>query len=177
LLSLDLEEWNDLEEIDNPCLTSDQIDEIRRGSIDDQGSYRITDYQFDEGNQEGTLQVEGTVGEAQQQIQLVVNVFEQPLDNSFGGLVGKQNIDLGNNDVVDAGNPATPLANVLCQDCTLDDLEAYCDDPTSDSGQEAARSAVGAKKNSEIDGNILLGELDLPEVESPPEDSENTNDL
>jgi len=176
LLSLNLDKWNDPDEIDNPCLSSDQIDEIKGGSIDDQGSYELTDYQYDDTNQEGTLQVKGTVGEAKQQIQLVVNVFEQPLQDSFGGLVGKQNIDLGNNDVVDEGSPATSLANVLCQDCTLDanDLAAYCDDPTSDSGQQAVRSAVGAKKNSVIDGNILLGELNLPKVKSPPE---NTNKL
>ncbi|QDZ39285.1 hypothetical protein FRE64_04670 [Euhalothece natronophila Z-M001] len=174
LLTLDIDDWENPDQTNNPCLLPDKIDEIMEGEVNNQGRYQIIDYQYDENAEEGRLRVQGKVGEAKQEIKLVVDVLEEALDDSFGGLVGIENVNLRHLDVRDVVD-GTLLANVLCQDCTLsgDDLEAYCNDPSSSDGQNAARNAVRASQNSIIDGSIFLGELNLPEVPPP----ENANEL
>ena len=76
--------------------------------------------------------------------------------SGFPGLLGSY-INLGNNDVKGATS-----GNVLCTRCTNPN-------PNGPPTQAQAEAAIGALNNSDVDGQIFLGPIDLPPVPTPPD--------
>ena len=77
--------------------------------------------------------------------------------SGFPGLLGSY-INLGNNDVKGATS-----GNVLCTRCTNPN-------PDGPPTQAQAEAEIGAKANSDVDGQIFLGPINIPPVPTFPED-------
>lgn len=77
--------------------------------------------------------------------------------SGFPGLLGSY-INLGNNDVKGATS-----GNVLCTRCTNPN-------PDGPPTQAQAEAEIGAKANSDVDGQIYLGPINLPPVPTFPQD-------
>ena len=86
-----------------------------------------------------------------------------PIGSGFPGLLGTQSIDLGGNDVT-----GITSGNVFCISCTVED-------PSRDDGtytRDELEDAVGANKNSDVDGQIYIGELHVPLAKTFPSELE-----
>ena len=79
--------------------------------------------------------------------------------SGFPGLLGSY-INLGNNDVKGATS-----GNVLCTKCTNPN-------PDGPPTQAQAEAEIGAKANSDVDGQIYLGPINLPPVPTFPDDEQ-----
>jgi hypothetical protein len=77
--------------------------------------------------------------------------------SGFPGLLGSY-INLGNNDVLGATS-----GNVLCTRCTNPN-------PDGPPTRAQAEAAIGALNNSDVDGEIYLGPINLPPVPTFPDD-------
>ena len=77
--------------------------------------------------------------------------------SGFPGLLASH-INLGNNDVKGATS-----GNVLCTRCTNPN-------PNGPPTQAQAEAEIGAKANSDVDGQIFLGPINLPPVPTFPDD-------
>lgn len=182
-ITLNLSDWDSAGSSSSvdPCnflgLNPTEASELEKGEVNAQGNYTITDYTYDSTTEQAKLTVQGEIGSAQASLQVVIpkETGGIPLDfNDFPALYADNRIDLGNNDVLDADqvNPPNPSnANVICADCELPDgadPKSYCYDDsgnlTFDLTDEDAQAALGAKKNAVIDGQVLLGKLDLAPV-------------
>lgn len=84
--------------------------------------------------------------------------------SGFPGLLGSY-INLGNNDVKGATS-----GNVLCTRC----VNPNTDGPPT---QAQAEAAIGAQANSDVDGQIYLGPINLPPVPTFPGDNNNPPNL
>lgn len=88
-----------------------------------------------------------------------------PSGSGFPGLLALNQMDLGNNDV-----RGFTSGNVFCIGCTVDD-------PENDNGtftQDELENAVQAGPKSDVDGQIYIGNLDVPPVKTFPSNLEAT---
>jgi hypothetical protein len=155
-----------------PCSSSisapsELVSETTIGS----GSYEVKAYRYrdpdgipNNGDEIGTLLVEGQQGNAVSQVQVSMRIVQRPLDGSFAGLYASNLIDLGNNDVISVTGGSGAAANVICRDCTVDADQCVGGVPT----QEGLEDAVAMGPNSQVDGNIMIGDPQLPPVPTPP---------
>ena len=159
--------------------------ELRGITADPNTRYRIEHYAFN-----GTSFYGGTgslkiIGErlsndnsqvlATSAIQQEFNVNPKPcpVGSGFPGLLALQHMNLGGNDV-----RGVTSGNVFCVSCTVED-------PSLSDGtftQSELEAAVGASSGSDIDGQIYIGELHVPDAKTFPdgssdEDGETTKNL
>lgn len=129
------------------------------------GNYQIKAYRYlnpdgvpNNGDEGGTLLIEGYQGISVSRVQVSMRVVQRPQINSFAGLYASSLINLGNNDVLSASGSQGLAANVICKDCTVNQCSG--NNPT----QAGLNSAVGRGPNSDIDGKIFIGDPQLPPV-------------
>lgn len=136
------------------------IDDILAGSAGT-GSYEMLAYRFYQSKGQGVMMMEGTSGTSISRVMQTITVVEdnEDPDLSFPGLLGFDNVDMGNNDVLGVDG------NVIC----LNDgnCPVTCFD-TPATREAALRTAVNALKNSVIEGDIFVGDIEVPPVPAPP---------
>jgi len=149
------DEWSDPSETP-PCYSSSKIEEILAGTIGDKNkkNYRVKAYRYHENSKEGTLLVEGKDSSSKSWLRVSVPVRKNNNNSGFPGLLAKNSISIGNNDVIGENG------NIICQNCEPSGgWECNASQPT----QASLNDAIEKKKNSRIDGEILVGNHPLPE--------------
>ncbi|MCJ2541439.1 DUF7305 domain-containing protein [Thermostichus vulcanus] len=160
LLRVNFSDWLNPENIPL-CYTTATVSSILTQGTIGQGTYRVLDYQYNPLTRQGTIWVQGQVGQAVTQIQQTFPIADDP--SAFPALLGTINVDLGNNNVF--GELPGVDGNVVCtnpQQCSV-----TC---TPDSPPTAAqlRAAVGAGPNSIITGRIFVGNAEVPPLPPVP---------
>lgn len=140
------------------------IDDILQGSARP-GSYEVLAYRFYQNKPDwggkGLLMVEGKSGAAVSRVMQAIQVIENTTDPdlTFPGLLGFENVDMGNNDVLGVDG------NVICLNKT--NCNVKCSDNEAQRTTNL-RDAVNALNKSIIEGDIFVGELEIPPVPTPP---------
>jgi hypothetical protein len=138
------------------------------GSGSSAGTYQVLAYRYNPNTETGTLLVEGRYRDSISRVQVSVTRRVKPSANSngFPGLYASESIDLGNNDVLRVTGETGQSANVICRDCRVSNVSTEClnGQPTEDGLDEA----IGRGPNSIIDGEIILGNVSLPPMPTPP---------
>lgn len=130
-------------------------------------NYQVLAYRYDASARIGTLLVRGqeSNSEAVTLIQQTMQIEERRSSNpaDFPGLMA-QEIDLKNNDVL-----GSVAGNVLCTNlthCSIPDPSTHCLDGRPN--RQALLAAIGAKRNSEVQGQIWVREVKWPPLPSIP---------
>jgi hypothetical protein len=137
-----------------PCTTTT---DLLSGTIGD-SSYEVLAYRYDATNKTGTLLVKGLVpyggASSESRVQQTFNVSPKP--GSIIGVLGTNEVNLGNNDVLGI------RGNVACTNTT--NCPVTCPYTTT-----SARNAVGADTvNSVVEGKIFVGSVIAPTLPATP---------
>lgn len=159
LLGTAVNEWNTANM--PPCTTTSNI---LSGTIGN-STYTVLAYRYDSTTKKGTLVVKGSVPvgvtSSESRVQQVLNV--SPKAASLIGVLGISNIGLGNNDITGING------NVACTNTTNCPVPAnQCTSLTNESNNSAARNAIEAGPQSNIDGKIFLGPINTPTLPTMP---------
>jgi hypothetical protein len=136
------------------------IDDILAGSAGT-GSYEMLAYRFYPSKGQGVMMMEGTSGTSISRVMQTITVVEdnEDPDLSFPGLLGFNNINMGNNDVLGVDGNVICLNDASCPVTCFD---------TPATREAALRDAVNALTNSVIEGDIFVGDIEVPPVPAPP---------
>lgn len=141
--------------------------------LDSGGRYEVIAYGLNDNLNppQGTLIIEGTQRNAFSRIQVQVDI--QNDNNTFPGLYANDNINLGNNDVIVSDGGTGKAANVICKNCEVP--EENCSDGKLT--QEGKEKAISKGEQSQIDGDIYINKIDLPDTPTPPTAAIDIGDL
>lgn len=135
-----------------PCTTTT---DILSGRIGD-SEYTVLAYRYNAATKVGTLLVKGQVGtntSSESRVQQTFNI--SPKVGSLVGVLGTNDIDLGNNDIRGING------NVACTN------PAKC--PVScPYTQASAKTAIGGLGSSNVDGEIFIGSVPTPTLPTMP---------
>lgn len=154
-----------------PCSSPGSIPSGLTSGIIGSGNYEIKAYRYRDpdgsprtGDEIGTLLVEGKQAGAESQVQVSMPIVQNAVAGSFAGLYASNSISLGNNDILKVTGGSGSAANVICKDCVVPPSGCSGGTPTP----AGLNSVVGRGPNSEIDGNIIIGDPQLPPVPTAP---------
>ncbi len=136
-----------------PCTTTTGL---LSGTIGN-STYEVLAYRYDATNKTGTLLVKGLVpvggASSESRVQQTFNV--NPKAGSVIGVLGTNDISLGNNDIRGING------NVACTNTT--NCPVTCPYTTA-----SAKDAIGAGPQADIDGKIFLGPVTTPTLPTMP---------
>lgn len=134
-----------------PCTSTT---DLLSGNIGN-STYEVLAYRYDATNKTGTLLVKGQVSatSSQSRVQQTFNV--KPRESSLIGVLGTDDISLGNNDVRGI------YGNVACTNTTK--CPVSCPYTTA-----SAKSAIGALGSANVDGKIYIGSIPTPTFPTMP---------
>ena len=144
-----------------PCTT---ISGLLSGTIGS-STYEVLAYRYNAATKIGTLLVKGQVSTgispAEARVQQTFNVG--PKTSSLVGVLGTNDISLGNNDIAGING------NVACTNTTNCPVPSgSCSSFTNASTNTLARNAIGAGPQADIGGKIFLGRLTTPSLPPMP---------
>lgn len=134
------------------------------------GTYRLRAYRFNNNgtatrtDDTGTLVVEGKQRNGASRLNITIPVVQIPKPNSFPGLFASNIVNLGNNDVLTVTGGTGASANVICEDCVIDQNQCTANGPT----QQGLNNAVGRGANSNVAGDIFISNPNIPAVPTAP---------
>lgn len=154
-----------------PCSTPGSLPSGLVSGTMGSGNYQIRAYRYrdpdgspNNGDEIGTLLIEGKQGETLSQVQVSMPIVQSPQAGTFAGLYASNTINLGGNDIMVTSGGTGSAANVICRDCVVPVDECSGGVPT----QAGLDSAVGRNNRSVIDGKIIVGDPQLPAVPTAP---------
>lgn len=143
-----------------PCTTTS---DLLNGTIGN-SPYKVLAYRYDAATKIGTLLVKGQIStgnSSEARVQQTFTVSSKV--GSLVGVLGTDDIDLGNNDIRGTNG------NVACTNTTKCPVPSgSCSSLTNISTNSVARDAIGAGPQADIGGKIFLGPLTTPSLPTMP---------
>jgi hypothetical protein len=140
-----------------------------------QGTYTVLAYRYNPNTQTGSLLVEGSFRGSISRVQVSVSQRARQTDVAFPGLYASNTVNMGNNDVLKVSGQTGISANIICGNCTTASPVVYnctTGQPTV-AGVTAISNAMGRGPNSDVDGQGVIANLNLPALPTPPSGSIN----